>query len=117
MLPGHVKGENVGRGVKLAYGRNWVWKGGAKMEDDAWGGAEIVTAQIAASFAQRYVKLLTDCKNPPDFHLNDLSSVVRWETTLGEFVYFVEVSWAEPNKRYIPQLSPRAELYLRSQHV
>jgi hypothetical protein len=35
----------------------------------------------------------------------------------GEFVYFVEISWEEPNKRYIPQLSPRAELYLRSQHV
>ena len=117
MLSGHVKGENVGRGVKLADGRIWVWKDGAKMEDDTWGGAEIVTAQIAASFAQRYVRLLTDCKNPPDFRLNDLSSVVRWETTLGEFVYFVEISWEEPNKRYIPQLSPRAELYLRSQHV
>ena len=112
---GHIKGECNLREVRLAYGRNWVWKGAeGKMKDTAWGGVEVLGRVTAGHFAQRFVEILTGQEDAPGLLLGPEVSFARWEAKIGEWVYFVELAWAEGQAAFVPVLAPRAELYFQS---
>jgi len=114
---GHIKGECNLREVRLAYGRNWVWKGAeGKMKDAPWGGVEVLGRVTAGHFAQRYIELLTGIKDYPGFLLGPEISFARWEAKIGEWVYFVELTWADGQASFVPALAPRTELYFQGQH-
>jgi len=105
---GQIEGTDRTRPVVLAYGR----KRGSEL-DKTWGGQEVVTPIIASHFAQRYVQLLGRKKELPTVILNDMISFFLWEVVLGEFTYFLSISWEKENTKFRTQLTPRAELYFR----
>lgn len=105
---GQVSGTDRTRPVVLAYGRQRAGE-----TDETWGGQEVVTPIIASHFAQRYVQLLGGKKELPSVTLNDMTSFFRWEIKLGEFTYFLSISWEKENVKFRTQLAPRAELYFR----
>lgn len=113
---GHIKGECNLREVRLAYGRNWVWKEGeARMNDSPWGGVEVLGRVTAGHFAQRFIELLTGREDYPGFLLGPEVSFARWESQIGEWVYFVELTWADPQVLLGIHLAPRAELYFKGE--
>ena len=105
---GQIDGTDRTRPVVLAYGRKRNGK-----SDETWGGQEVVTPIIASHFAQRYVQLLGWKKELPTVILNDMISFFQWEVMLGEFTYFLSISWEKENSKFRTQLTPRAELYFR----
>lgn len=111
---GQVKGQCKHREVKLAYGRNWEWKGGGRMEDGPWGGVEILPRVMASHFAQDFIRVLTgqEGKELPQMLLGEGIGSVRWERKIGEWVYFVSLEWAAGERPLKLELSPRAELAL-----